>query len=56
MFLTLRTSPKDLMPIAVADFYGTPPTVMEAEVMHDSEETWDTSSLLCSTAALLEVS
>ena len=56
MFLMLRTSPKDLMPRAAADFYETPPTVMETEVMHASEETWDTSSLPCSTAASLQVS
>lgn len=56
MFLMLRTSQKDLMPRAVAGFYETLPTALETEVMHVREDTWEVSSLLCSTAALLEVS
>lgn len=52
----LRTSQKDLMPRSAAGFYETPPTALETEVTHVREDTWEMSSLLCSTAALLEVS
>lgn len=44
------------MPRAVADFYETPSTAMETEAIRVHEETWDMSSLLCSTAALLKAS